>query len=465
MSADEGSLAIVVLAAGKGTRMKSDLPKVMQPVLEEPMLYHVMKAVSPLGPVAVIVGHGGGVVESYLASNWPAATVLWQRDQLGTGHAVMMAKEWLSGFDRVLIVNGDMPLLKTDTVRYISDSHVGGCSFATFSAGDPTGYGRIIKEPRIHIVEEKDCSEAERAETEVNAGVYLMDVPPLLSGLDELGRDNSQGEYYLVDILDSFHRMDFPVSAVHVDSRDDVMGVNNPLELAEVGRILRDRYLNGWMIREGVKCIDPSSVWIGPEVVFKGEATIYPNVQMWGKTEIGRNVTVESFSVLRDVVVGDGSRINGYGRIEDSSLGREIKAGPFCYIRQETDVSDEAFVGKFVEVKKSFIGKGSKVPHLSYMGDATLGERVNIGAGTITCNYDGKNKHKTSIGDDVFVGSDTMLVAPVKIGDNAMTGAGSVITKDVPDGALAIGRARQRNIEDRRNLMKKKSGGGDRVEQ
>jgi bifunctional UDP-N-acetylglucosamine pyrophosphorylase/glucosamine-1-phosphate N-acetyltransferase len=200
-------------------------------------------------------------------------------------------------------------------------------------------------------------------------------------------------------------------------------------------------------------------------VVFKGEATIYPNVQIWGKTEIGRNVTVESFSVLRDVIVGDGSRINGYGRIEDSSLGRQVKAGPFCYIRQKADVSDEAFVGKFVEVKKSLIGKGSKVPHLSYMGDATLGERVNIGAGTITCNYDGENKHKTSIGDDVFVGSDTMLVAPVKIGDNAMTGAGSVITKDVPDGALAIGRARQRNIEDRRGLMKKKSGGGDRVEQ
>jgi len=275
--------------------------------------------------------------------------------------------------------------------------------------------------------------------------------------LKELGRDNSQGEYYLVDILDPFHRMGLPVSAIHVDSSDDVMGVNNPLELAEVGRILRDRYLNGWMIGEGVKCIDPSSVWIGPDVIFKGEATIYPNVQIWGKTEIGRNVTVESFSVLRDAVVGDGSRINGYGRIEDSSLGRQVKAGPFCYIRQRADVSDEAFVGK--------LGKGSKVPHLSYMGDATLGERVNIGAGTITCNYDGENKHKTSIGDDVFVGSDTMLVAPVKIGDNAMTGAGSVITKDVPDGALAIGRARQRNIEDRRGLMKKKSGGGDRVEQ
>lgn len=441
-----GSVGVLILAAGKGTRMKSDSPKVMQPLLENPMLHYVLKAFGAVGDTAVVVGHGGEMVQSYLSRYWPEVQTVWQREQLGTGHAVMEAKTWISRFDRVLVVNGDMPLMTEEVPRSLIEAHRGGCSFLTMELDDPHGYGRVIRGSKVRIVEQKDCLPEQRAVKEVNAGVYLMDVVPLLESLKGLGRKNAQGEYYLVDVIEAFQDAGLPAVPVVVEDPDSMLGVNDPSCLAKVGAILRDRHVARAMA-SGVKFVDPQSAWVGPEVFFEGEAIVYPSVQIWGKSVIGARTSLGSFSVLRDVVIEDDVELNGYCFIESSTLKIGSKAGPFCYIRERSVVDENGFVGKFVEVKKSHVGKGSKVPHLSYMGDASLGANVNIGAGTITCNYDGKSKHPTTIGDGVFVGSDTMLVAPVTLGTNSMTGAGSVITKDVPEGALAIGRARQRNIE------------------
>lgn len=441
-----GSVGVLVLAAGKGTRMKSESPKVMQPLLENPMLHYVLKAFGSVGETAVVVGHRGEMVQSYLSRSWPEVKTVWQREQLGTGHAVMEAQTWISRFDRVFVVNGDMPLMTEEIPKSLLEAHDGGCSFLTMELDDPEGYGRVVRGAKTCIVEQKDCLPEQKAIKEVNAGVYLMDVVPLLDSLKGLGRKNAQGEYYLVDVIEAFQDLGLPAKPVMVDDPDSLLGVNDPAGLAQVGAILRDRYVAEWMAA-GVKFVDPKSVWIGPDVVFQGEAMVYPGVQIWGKSTVGVNASLGGFSVLRDVSIGEDVELQGYCFIENSTLRVGSKAGPFCYIRQESVVEENGFVGKFVEVKKSVIGRGSKVPHLSYMGDASLGTNVNIGAGTITCNYDGKSKHPTTVGDGVFVGSDTMLVAPVTLGANSMTGAGSVITKDVPEGALAIGRAKQRNIE------------------
>ncbi len=452
------TVGVLVLAAGKGTRMKSDAPKVMQPILENPMLSYVLRALSSVGPMAVVIGHGGESVRDYLSSDWPGVETIWQREQLGTGHAVMIAEEWIGKFDRIMVVNGDMPLLVEEVASALMESHSVGCSFVTMSLDNPAGYGRVVRSPQVAIVEQKDCSQEQLKIKEVNAGIYLMDVKPLLSCLKGIGRKNAQGEYYLVDVIRSFQEMGLASVPVNIADPTVLLGVNDPIDLSRVTGILKDRYLSNWM-SSGVKCLDPSTTWIGPDVVFRGEALIYPNVQIWGRSEIGSGVTVGSFSMLRNVFMEDYSVVHGYGYIEDSSIKRGAKAGPFCYIRQNSVIEEDGFVGKFVEIKKSRIGKKSKVPHLSYMGDASLGEDVNIGAGTITCNYDGSCKHPTVIGDGVFVGSDTMLVAPVTLGDGSMTGAGSVITKDVPEGALAIGRAKQKNIDSWRERTKKKEGG------
>ncbi|PIE54119.1 MAG: UDP-N-acetylglucosamine diphosphorylase/glucosamine-1-phosphate N-acetyltransferase [Dethiosulfovibrio peptidovorans] len=455
---DNGAVAILVLAAGQGTRMKSDRPKVMQSVLDEPMIAHVLRVVEPYGTVGVVIGHGGDMVREYLDEQWPQVTTIWQRERLGTGHAVMMAREWLQGFERVLIVNGDMPLLDGETVDMLFEAHEGGCSFLTFNLDDPHGYGRVVRGERVRIVEERDCTPEERLVAEVNAGVYLADVPVLLQSLESLNQDNAQGEYYLVDSVVFFQDMGVPVVPVMVPNPRTLLGVNDPRELAQAGRLLRDRLLNRWMAA-GVKCVDPDSVWIGADVSFLGEAVLFPNVQLWGKTIVGIGASIASFSILRNANIGEQAQVKGFCCIEDSAMEPGSQAGPFCYMRQGSVLGSGAFAGKFVEVKNSRIGEGSKVPHLSYMGDTVVGTCTNVGAGTITCNYDGTSKHGTIIGDDVFVGSDTMLVAPVHLGDRSMTGAGSIITRDVPEDALAIARARQRHIEGWR--ARKKTGGGD----
>lgn len=452
------TLGVLVLAAGKGTRMKSETPKVMQPVLEEPMLSHVLRALEPVGPMAAVVGYGGNEVSEYLVSRWPKVEILWQKEQLGTGHAVMAAKDWLNRFDKVLVVNGDMPLLTEAVAKGLIESHRGGCSFVTMDLEDPRGYGRVVRLPHVSIVEQADCSEYQLDIKEVNAGVYLMDVKPLLDCLKSLKAENSQKEYYLVDVIRLFYEIGLASVPIKWPDSDTLLGVNDPIDLAKVSGILKDRYLSHWM-KKGLKCLDPSTVWIGPDVTFDGEAFIYPNVQIWGKSHIGNGVSIGSFTELRNAALEENSSVAGYGFIQDSRIKKGAKAGPFCYIRENSVIGEKGFAGKFVEIKKSSVGRESKVPHLSYIGDAAIGDGVNIGAGTITCNYDGISKHPTVIGDGAFIGSDTMLVAPVTLGDDSMTAAGSVITSDVPEGALAVGRARQRNIEGWAEMRNRRKGG------
>lgn len=445
------SLAVLVLAAGKGTRMKSELPKVLMPLLEEPLLSYPLRTLCGLGmdQVGVVVGHGGEQVVTYLNRSWPSARAIWQEEQKGTGHAVSVCRDWWRFFDHLLVLPGDVPLLSAQALASLAEVHLNQSAEATFLSielNDPSGYGRVIRQgDSVRVVEHKDATEKERSICEVNSGVYLFRTEWLAEALDALSCDNVQGEYYLPDVLPLLGEKGRVVSSLWTRA-EDLSGVNDPIQLAELGRVLRDRLLAAWMAA-GVKCVDPSSVWIGPRVALAPDIYLEPHVQLWGATEVGEGSRIGSFSVLRDARVGRFVDLVGHVRIEDSTLRDGVKAGPFTYIRGDAELREEAFAGRFVEIKKSTIGPKAKVPHLSYIGDATVGEGTNIGAGTITCNYDGKDKHVTSIGRECFIGSDTMLVAPLTVGDRAMTGAGSVITHDVPEGALAVARAKQHVIE------------------
>lgn len=439
----------LILAAGKGTRMKSPAPKVMQPILEEPMLFYVLKALKEAGvtDVAVVVGHGGEQVQGWLSKNAPEARVIWQREQLGTGHAVMAASDWIRSKQNVLVVNGDMPMITgAEISQFLEKSRGADLSFMTCDLEHPAQYGRVVRGGQsVRIVEAKDASADELSVREVNSGVYLFEAQRLLEGLSSLTRGNSQGEYYIVDLVAWGCGKGLKVVPVKLPA-DNLSGVNDPFELAVLSAKMRDRILAEWL-RKGVKCIDSSSVWISPRAQFLGEAFLYPNVQIWGGSEIGEGCVIQSGTILRNCVLKGNVQCLGYVVAQDVTAEEGVKMGPFCFLRDGTRLLKNSFAGKFVEIKKSEIGEGSKVPHLSYIGDAVVGPGTNIGAATVTCNYDGVNKHKTQIGTGCFIGSDTMLVAPVKIGDGAVVGAGSVITKDVPEGALAVARGRQVVIE------------------
>ncbi len=453
------SLGVLVLAAGRGTRMKSDLPKVLLPLLEEPLLSYPLRVLAGLGleHVAVTVGHEGERVEGYLRASWPSVRTLWQREQKGTGHAVAVGSDWWKAFDHLLVIPGDVPLLSGPSLAALAGVHFNeeaDASFLSIELEDPSGYGRVIRNSSgIRIVEHRDATEEERKIREVNSGVYLFRTAALERALATLSCDNDQGEYYLTDAIPAIAAQGGKVAGFLWPGADDLAGINDPMQLAALGRVLRDRILVAWMAA-GVKCIDPESVWIGPRVALAPDVFIEPHVQLWGATEVGEGSRIGSFSVLRDARIGRFVDIVGHVRVQASTLRDGSKAGPFSFIRDGAELKEEAFVGRFVEIKKSVIGEKSKVPHLSYVGDADIGERTNIGAGTITCNYDGKNKYPTQIGKDCFIGSDTMLVAPVVIGDDATIGAGSVITHNVPDGSLAVARAKQRIIEGWRERKK-----------
>ena len=464
----DSTFGVLIMAAGKGTRMKSGLPKVLQPILDKPMLGYLLKTVSEYGPAgtAVLVGHGGERVRDYLEA-YPSVDVLWQHEQLGTGHAVQSARSWWEKFENVVVLNGDLPLLKTETLRALLSQHrdmKAACSLVSFMAVSPDGYGRVVRktlrgEETISVVEHRDASPEELEIREVNAGCYVFNVEALSGVVDRLRNDNAQGEYYLPDIVSLMNERNLPVRAV-LAPEAEMLGVNSQKELAEVTRLVRDALLENWM-SQGVQIMDPSAVWIGPDVVLAPDVRLMPGVQLWGNSAVGEGSYIGPYSVLRNARLGSGVELIANVIVEDSELADGAKAGPFAYIRERSVLQERAFAGKFVELKKTRVGRGSKVPHLSYMGDATLGENVNIGAGSITCNYDGKNKHPTEIGNRCFVGSDTMMVAPVRLGDDSMTAAGSTITADVPDGALAVGRARQKNIEGwvrKRNQQDKQGG-------
>lgn len=446
------SLCVLIMAAGKGTRMRSAVPKVLHQVLDCPMIDYVISNVQSAGinskDIAVLAGSGGEQVESYITKRFPNVKILWQHEQLGTGHAVKSARDWWKNYDTLVVLNGDIPLMKAESLRkLVSSSKKNDCTVITFETENPGAYGRIVRgKNSVSIVEFKDASPEQREIREVNAGCYAFKVESLLEVIDSIQNNNAQNEYYITDALALMNEAGLSTGAL-VMPESEMQGVNTLAELANVSRILRDEFLEIYM-RNGVRILDPETVYLGADVIISPGVVIMPNVQIWGKSKVGAGSVIGSGSILNNATIGENVNIVAYAVIENSTLKDNSKAGPFCYIRDNTVLEENAFAGKFVELKNSKIGQNSKVPHLSYMGDATLGHDVNIGAGSITCNYDGTSKNKTIIGDNCFVGSDTMFVAPVEVEDGAATAAGSVITQKVPANALGVGRARQKNIAD-----------------
>ena len=459
------ALAVVVLAAGMGKRMKSRLPKVLHPVLGQPMLTNVMDAVSGLSPekTVIVIGNGGDKVAK-TAGNGAGVSYALQEEQLGTGHAANCARGALKGFKGdVLIVNGDYPLITGKTLRSFVKKHQkdgADVSILTAFVGDPYGYGRIARNGGGNvdrIVEEKDASADEKKINEINSGTYCVKSDFLWKALSALTPQNSQGEYYLTDIVGIAKSKSLGVSGVPVKDPNEVLGVNDRAQLAYAEGLLRDR-INGELMAGGVTIIDQANTYISPGVKIGRDTVVYPGTYIYGHTVIGEGSFIGPGVWIEDSRIGAGVTVKMSCYITGAEVEEGVSVGPFAHLRPGAKIMDGAKIGNFVEIKKSTIGPGSKVPHLSYVGDAVLGSGVNIGAGTITCNYDGFKKYETIIGDNVFIGSDTMLVAPVKVGKGATTGAGSTITKDVPEGALAIGRARQTVIDnwDRKPKEKKK---------
>ena len=441
--------SFVVLAAGRGKRMKSEHPKVLHPVLERPMLSFVLDAVKKISPerIVVVVGFGKEEVKERIQSDH--IEYVLQGEQLGTGHAVMCAEETLRGFrGTVVIVNGDFPLIRPETLSSFIEDHAKNAATLTLlttALDNPQGYGRIVRDREgniLKVVEEKDAAPEEKGIKEINAGLYCVESDFLWRALEHINTENEQQEYYLPDIVNVAFQNREVVNGFAVSDSEEVLGVNDRVELANVERILRRRR-NEELMLSGVTIVDPEVTYISPQVSIGGDTVIYPNTFIYGNTEIGNKCSIGPSVWIQDSKIGEGVTVKFSSYITESEIGDKVTVGPFAHIRPQVKISSEAKIGNFVEIKKSNIGRGSKVPHLSYVGDAEVGEKVNIGAGTITCNYDGFEKHKTVIEDRVFIGSDTMLVAPVKIGSGATTGAGSTITKDVPEGALAIGRSRQ----------------------
>ena len=442
----------LILAAGAGTRMKSAKPKVAHELLGKPLVRWVVDAAldAGCGQVHVVTGTGREVVDPLLAD----CTISHQDEMLGTGHTVMCAADALAGFEGTLVVLcGDAPLITARTIRTLIDAHAAQKNAATILSmqlDDPTGYGRIVRAdspeaPVAAIVEELDCTPDQRGIRECNSGAYCFETPALLASLDSLTTDNAQSEYYLTDVIGILISAGQSVGTVLAGDPRECLGVNSRSELAHVTRIARD-CINTHLMDEGVTMTDPSLVWVGPDVAVGRDCELLPMTFLMGDTAIGGDSCIGPNTRLTDCTVGSGCAIEETVGIE-SVIDNDVTVGPRAYLRPGTHLCRGAHVGTHVELKKTTVGAGSKVPHLTYLGDATLGAGVNIGAGTITCNYDGRAKHPTKIGDGAFIGSDTMLVAPVEVGERAVTGASSCITDDVPDGALAIERSEQRNIE------------------
>ncbi len=442
----------IVLAAGEGTRMKSKLPKVLHEIAGRPIVDHVLNAIVPLHAqeVRVVVGASRELVEAHLHSTFPDAKLVVQEQRNGTGHAVQVALEDAPEIGTVLILAGDTPLLTAPTLQEFFDAHTGlGVDASVLSAEvpDPFGYGRIVRDEAGElsaIVEERDADPLQKEINEINTGVYLFDIAALRSALAGLKSGNSAGELYLTDVFALLKAAGQSATAIQSQDYTETLGANDRSQLAECAAIMRDR-INDAHMRSGVSIIDPFTTWIDLGVEIASDVTIYPGSALSGATKIESGAIIGPRTTLQSVVVGAGASIIE-SRVTDSTIGAQALVGPFAFIRPGTTLAAGAKVGAYVEVKNSSIGEGSKVPHLSYVGDATIGSGTNIGAATIFVNYDGVDKHETTIGNDVRIGSDTMLIAPVTVGDGAYTAAGSVITEDVPAGSIGVARAKQRNV-------------------
>lgn len=442
----------IVLAAGEGTRMKSKKPKVAHEILGKPLVRWVVDAAREAGvdDVVAVLGHGKDQVAPLVEAD---ARIVVQEHRRGTGDAVEACRPLFEGKEgSVLVLSGDSPLITPETIRrLVSAREESGASMAvlTMEAEDPFGYGRIVRaeDGQVErIVEQKDCSEEEARISECNSGVYCFDVRSLFWALSQVGNDNAQGEYYLTDVLEICRRDGRSVVALKTEDASECAGVNSRSQLAQAAKALQSR-INERHMAAGVTMVDPGMVWIGPDVEVGRDVELLPMTFLLGSTRVGEDCVVGPNSRLTDTVVGRGCVVDETVAVE-AVLEDEVVCGPRAYLRPGARLCHGAKAGTHVEIKKSTVGPGSKVPHLSYIGDCTIGEGVNVGAGTITCNYDGKSKHKTTIGDRAFIGSDTMLVAPVNVGEGALIGAGSVITKDVSPNALGLGRARQTEIAD-----------------
>ncbi len=464
------SFAIAILAAGKGTRLKSRLPKVLHEIAGKPLLAHVVAAASKvISPKSIfaIIGHEAELVRAALASS--GINYVMQSEQRGTGHALMMARESLRGFDHVLVLSGDVPLITAETIAGVRDFHLANdaaMTVLTAEPADPTGYGRVLRkqvngqptDEVDRIVEQKSLRGNEGDVREINSGIYAFSVAALCSNIDRLGTNNAHQEFYLTDMAELLGKSGGKVVATPAVDSNEVLGVNTRIELAELDARLRNKKARELM-EAGVTIFRPETCDIDADVLIGADTVIEPFVQIIGRTTIGADCRIRSYSVITNCTIEDKVLLRPGCILEDSIVRKGAQLGPYSHLRPESDIGEGAHVGNFVETKKTKLGKGSKANHLTYLGDAEIGEGVNVGAGTITCNYDGVNKHKTTIEDGAFIGSDATLVAPVKVGHGAYVAAASCITQDVPPDSLGIARGQQVNKEnwatERRAKVKK----------
>ncbi|MFE8152415.1 bifunctional UDP-N-acetylglucosamine diphosphorylase/glucosamine-1-phosphate N-acetyltransferase GlmU [Brenneria goodwinii] len=452
------AMSVVILAAGKGSRMYSDLPKVLHPLAGKPMVQHVIDAAMTIGAqhVHLVYGHGGDLLKSTLCD--PALNWVLQAEQLGTGHAMQQAAPYFADDEDILMLYGDVPLISPATLqRLLHAKPQDGIGLLTVKLDNPSGYGRIVREncEVVGIVEHKDASDEQRRINEINTGILVAGGKDLKRWLSQLNNDNSQGEYYITDIIAMAAAEGRRVAAVHPERLSEVEGVNNRLQLSSLERVYQREQADRLLL-EGIMLLDPSRFDLRGELRHGRDVTIDANVVLEGQVTLGHRVKIGVGCVIKNTVIGDDCEISPYSVLEDAVLEASCTIGPFARLRPGATLEEGAHVGNFVELKKARLGKGSKAGHLSYLGDADIGAGVNIGAGTITCNYDGANKYKTIIGDDVFVGSDTQLVAPVKVAAGATIAAGTTVMKDVNGAELVYNRKEQNHKAGWQRPVKKK---------
>jgi bifunctional UDP-N-acetylglucosamine pyrophosphorylase/glucosamine-1-phosphate N-acetyltransferase len=461
------TLDVLILAAGLGTRMRSNRAKVLHRLDGRPLIGHVCRTAAALAPrkVYVVIGHQGEDVKRAVLEELDEdhSGFVWQKEQLGTGHAVNSAREFLETEDSTLLVlSGDVPMIRAETLAALIRQHHthrgkgAACTLLTVKLENPTGYGRIVRDEEgvfDKIVEQKDAGDEQKKIKEINAGIYCFNSRKLFEALTQVKNENAQGEYYLTDVPGLLRDSGEAVSLYqHTDARE-VSGINNRVDLADLERVLCRRTISRMMVDYGVSFIDPKNTYISEQASIGRDTIIYPNVMIEGETQIGDGCTIHLGARITNSRIGHGVEILDNCVIVDSEISNNCTVGPMAHLRGRARMEEKAKVGNFVELKKTILGRGSKASHLTYLGDATIGENTNIGAGTITCNYDGKNKHATTIGNNVKISSNTMLVAPVKIGDGAMTGAGAVVINDVPEDTLVVGVPAKvkKNLRDEKN--------------